>query len=69
VRRKVPRELQPLIQAARDDGWRLEMSGGGHFKLRHGSGQSIVMPATPSDSRSMANAAALIRRKLRGVAA
>jgi predicted RNA binding protein YcfA (HicA-like mRNA interferase family) len=69
LRRKLSPEMRKIIADAEAQGWRLEHTGGMHLRLRHSSGRAAVFACTPSDWRAAANARALMRRKLREVAA
>jgi hypothetical protein len=63
--KKLLAELKKLVREARAAGWRLEVNGGGHFRLHGPPGtRPITMAATPSDRRAIDNARAVLRRAL-----
>lgn len=55
------RRMRELAARAIVDGWSLARSGGGHWKLTRGDA-TLVLPNTPTDHRSYANARAQARR-------
>lgn len=57
------KELHPLIDAARDQGWRVQVTSNGHLKFlpKDRSVSPVFGPSTPSDYRSVKN----VRTKLR----
>jgi predicted RNA binding protein YcfA (HicA-like mRNA interferase family) len=61
MKKKMPRTFAELQKG----GWTLA-SKRNHLKFRHASGAQVTIPQTPSDSRSDMNAAAQIRRSLKG---
>lgn len=64
-RRSSNKEVSKLIQAARDQGWTVLYSGGGHliFRSPDKSVPQIVVPSTPhGGKRSIENATAQLRR-------
>lgn len=55
--------LKKWRRQARAEGWRVEKSGGGHWKWFHPDGETLVITAdSPGGGRSMDNAAAQLRR-------
>lgn len=55
--------VRELVRALRAQGWRVEVSGGGHYRCEAPSGALVFMPATPSDGRrGMRNTLAVLRR-------
>jgi predicted RNA binding protein YcfA (HicA-like mRNA interferase family) len=63
--RGMPSEIRALLRNVQASGWQVSVSGGNHLKLKHPSGRTITMAATPSDWRAFANARATLRRELR----
>lgn len=60
------KEVRKLISWAEANGWHVaRRTGTGHLLLRHQSGVSVTMSATPSDSRSLNNARADMEREMR----
>lgn len=55
-----------FIRTARAEGWRyVRHTGSGHIMLRHRSGATATIAATPSGGRSDANEWALLKRLAR----
>ena len=50
---------------ARQTGWTVQPTRGGHLKLQHPSGAFVFCAGTPGDRRAEANAIAMIRRVTR----
>ena len=63
-RRSSNKEVSDLIQKARNQGWTVIGSSGGHwiFRSPDKSQAQVVVPGTPSDHRSMKNAKSALRR-------
>jgi predicted RNA binding protein YcfA (HicA-like mRNA interferase family) len=56
-------DLKKLLSAAQEQGWRIELGKGGHFKLYAPDGVGrVTMSSTPSDRRALNNAIAQMRR-------
>lgn len=57
------KELKALIERARAAGWKVELSGGNHWRFTppHG-GRPYYMGTTPSDPRGLLNFRAQLRR-------
>lgn len=55
------REVDKLVGAAHSQGFAISRTGSGHLRLSKG-GESVVVPSTPSDHRSVKNARAALRR-------
>lgn len=61
--RTVPRELRPTVRRLLREGWTIHKGRGGHLKLRHPSGETVVTGSSPSrGNRAVENAKAMIRR-------
>ena len=59
-RRKILKEWRKRALA---EGWRVETSGGGHYKWYAPDGETIVVtPKTPGKARALANCASQLRR-------
>ena len=58
------REMQQVIKALREQGWRVETSGK-HPKAFHSSGEGAMvgLSFTPSDKRTLDNVIAKLRRQ------
>ncbi len=57
------KEIKELLAEAERQGWRVEKSPGGHWKLYAPNGRDlVVLPSTPSSSRTLANIVARMRR-------
>lgn len=61
IKKRMPRTFAELEKG----GWSVA-SKRNHLKLRHESGAQVTIPQTPSDARSDMNAAAQLRRSLKG---
>lgn len=60
------KEIGELIEVAKAAGFTLERyTGSGHYKMRHGNGECIVIPSTPRGSRWKKKALADMRRAIR----
>lgn len=58
------KELRQLLREARRQGWRVERTKKGHYKLwPPDGGPPEILPGTPSDWRSLKNAIARLRRR------
>jgi hypothetical protein len=55
------KELSSLIKQAKEQGWEVELTNGGHFKWRSPLGRFFFSAQTPSDIRALKN----IKRDLR----
>jgi hypothetical protein len=54
-----------LLRLARDQGWRIQRTRGGHLRFSHElASHDVIAPSTPSCSRAFANARAELRRAL-----
>jgi hypothetical protein len=58
----VRRDLARLLRDAQARGWSVELTRGGHWRLRHRSGPAVIASATPSCRRGLRNVAADLRR-------
>lgn len=58
------KELHPIIDAAREQGWRVELTSGGHLRFlpRDRSEPPVYGPSTPSEYRSVKNVVGKLRR-------
>lgn len=56
------RDLKDIIQQARDQGWEVRTTNGGHLCFRAPNGALVFGPSTPSDVRSIANLRAMLKR-------
>jgi ribosomal protein S25/predicted RNA binding protein YcfA (HicA-like mRNA interferase family) len=54
-------DVAKLINNIRHQGWTVKRTSGGHYQARKGQ-EVVVLPATPSDHRSLDNARASLRR-------
>ena len=55
-------ELSKLLAEAERRGWVVDRTNGGHHRLRHPTGATVIVASTPSCPRAVANAAAHLRR-------
>jgi hypothetical protein len=55
------KELSLLVRQAREQGWQVELTNGGHFKWQSPLGRFFFSAQTPSDIRALKN----IKRDLR----
>lgn len=61
------KDVREFINEAKRQGFRCEgMTGSGHWKLRHDSGASMIVPATPSGYRWRKNMEATMKQIVRG---
>lgn len=57
------KDTKKILAAVRKAGWRVERTGGQHYKLKSICGQHIVIVSgTPSDRRSVNNLRAKLKR-------
>lgn len=58
------KEVDQLLRELRVQGWRVERTRGGHYKAfpPDPAATPVVIPGTPSDSRSLRNTIGLLRR-------
>lgn len=57
------KEMKELVAAAQAQGWRVEQTSKGHWRLYAPDGVHIVhLPGTPSDHRSFDNCVAKMRQ-------
>jgi predicted RNA binding protein YcfA (HicA-like mRNA interferase family) len=54
--------VKELVKAARQQGWRVEIRGGGHVSYYSPEGTVVFGPLTPSDYRALRNCKAELRR-------
>lgn len=59
---RIPKELQGLYRAAREQGWTVETSGGNHIRWLPPSGRPIYSANTTRDNREEKNVRAKLRR-------
>ena len=52
---KIPKEYMPIWRKARDQGWDVSMTRGGHLCWTSPDGSKVFCPSTPSDHRSLHN--------------
>ncbi len=64
-------DLKKLMREKAAQGWEIQTTRGGHFRLRHASGGCVTFPSTPSDHRSFKNTLADVKRieRAAGIAA
>jgi hypothetical protein len=55
--------MKSLVRAAQDAGCEVDLSGGGHWRLKCPNGKIVFMPSSPSDFRAIRNARAMLRRE------
>lgn len=57
------KETTKLVKTLRQQGWRVDLLKGGHYRAYSPDGKGIVhIAGTPSDRRAMANTIAQLRR-------
>lgn len=56
------RDLAKLVETARNRGWSVTRSPGGHLRLTHPNGALVYTASTPSDGRAIRNIGADIAR-------
>lgn len=59
---KIPASYRALARAAREAGWSIVVTGGGHLRWRSPSGSVVITSSTPGDHRGARNAARHLRR-------
>jgi hypothetical protein len=59
---KIPRDLRATAKRAREAGWTVTHTKGGHLAWKPPAGQTVYSPSTPSCSRSVANVLGKLRR-------
>lgn len=60
---KYRKDVREFINQAEGQGFRCEgMTGGGHWKLRHSSGATLIVPATPGGYRWRKNLESIMKR-------
>jgi hypothetical protein len=59
----LPRTLGDLLERCADEGCRVKLGGGGHYKITRGSA-TVTVPATPSEYRSIPNACSQLQTEL-----
>lgn len=63
VSKGVNKEVRKLVKSARQAGLRVERTSGNHIRFIDKAGRTVVTTSgTPSDHRSVKNAAARLRR-------
>jgi len=51
---RIPKDYRPLIAAAREEGWTVSQTGGGHLRIASPGGGTVVFaPSTPSNHRGL----------------
>lgn len=55
------KSVKLLVKQARQQGWRVEVGGGGHIAYHNPEGGVVFGPATPSDYRALKNCKAKLR--------
>jgi predicted RNA binding protein YcfA (HicA-like mRNA interferase family) len=55
-------DLKQQLRQAEAHGWRVQPTRGGHWKLTHPDGGTVVTSSSPSDHRALANLKAQLRR-------
>lgn len=56
------REMNRLVREAKQRGWTVEKTPGGHWQFRRPGSPSLYSASTPQDVRTIANTAAMLRR-------
>jgi hypothetical protein len=59
---KIPRDVRPLAQRARTQGWHVCACSGGHIRWSSPAGGFVISSATPSDRRAPRNLRRALRR-------
>lgn len=59
---KIPRDLRSTAKKAREQGWKIRETSGGHLAWKPPAGRTVFCPSTPSDSHSVANVLGKLRR-------
>lgn len=60
---KIPKELQPLVDAARDAGWTMRVTKKMHLQMRSPSGETVTTSLHPNDRRAWKNCRARLRQR------
>lgn len=58
----LPRDLRKIARAAREQGWRVELTAKSHVKFVPPQGELIYSAGTPSDWRGRRNLVSRLRR-------
>ena len=58
---KLPEPYRKLARAARDAGWTVTLTPGGHLCWRPPEGPAVITASTPSDRRGVRNGRARLR--------
>lgn len=56
------KDTRQLLRKLERQGFRVRMTGGGHYGVSKGDSREIFMPATPSDHRGIKNTLADLKR-------
>jgi hypothetical protein len=56
------KDLDKLIDQAKDQGWEIQIKRSGHYKWVSPSGRFVVSSSTPSDRRAVMNITRDLRR-------
>lgn len=56
------KELRHIIDQLEEQGWKLSLTGGNHYKCVSPTGKVVFMPSTPGEGRSLKNMKAQLRR-------
>lgn len=59
---KIPRDLRKTAERAREAGWTISETNGGHLAWKPPTGRTVFCPSTPSDRRTVANVIGKLRR-------
>lgn len=61
--KKTPKLYTKLIKAAKEQGWKLELTRGGHLRWQNPDGRIVFTPSSPSDNnRGLKKARADLRK-------
>lgn len=55
-------KMKDLRRAAKEQGWEVKTTGGGHIKFLPPKGEMVIAPSTPSDRRGWLNTRAQLRK-------
>lgn len=58
---RIPKEMRPVAKKARDQGWTISTTKGGHIVWQSPTGKKVFSPSSPSEYRGHKN----VIRKLR----